>query len=505
MGRIIHFELEGNRVLGFDTGLDAQAFTQAKLSHLVTQTGCVVSPDGTATVWQPAGVIERNGTMVVWGPDFEGEGLDQLVIDPARKDRALDALRYWLRACILLADRDDPVSACPAGALIAPSGTILFPPERLIRRCIEAEGPNAVLASAERWTHPDLSGKDAVSFSAAALLYRILCGVPPYQNTDVDIVRQDIREGVFTPLTFMVPGLDEALETFITGVMTPQGRSPGDKAAGKSAKKRAIGETPAGRTVQPAEPEALLRLLGVPGSGGPDAYIHPLTGEELQKREHEREQYDKKKGLTVKTRRFVYRNSTILAVALAILIGIALIVQSMVRSHAELPTTLGMKPAEVIETYYGAFGPLDHTLMEACVTNKAGKDDINMVMNLFVISRMRQAYETISPTVTPQEWMAAGSPPTDLTVFGVSDLAVRALESDESDGEVLYRVSYILWAPDYSSESDAPEEYDEQILSAEYSLPVVIPQGVPVTDELRITIDKKGLWHIADIKRQGSS
>ena len=97
-------------VLGFDTGLDAQAFAQAKMAQFITQSGCLVYPDGKTEPWKAVGVCER-GTMVVWGPSFPGESLDQVLTDssgagdpagsPGNKDEAMAAVRSWLKARIL--------------------------------------------------------------------------------------------------------------------------------------------------------------------------------------------------------------------------------------------------------------------------------------------------------------------------------------------------------------------------------------------------------------------
>jgi len=155
MERIIRFEVEGKTVLGFDTGLNAQAFAQAKLSQLITQTGLIVYPDGKTAIWKAEGVVEHGkagpsqGTMVVWGDDFSGERLDR-IINAARgpdaalnrdiagqssgtnpkngNETALDALRYWLQAQITWvamarAGEEAPVP-WPAGAASDAGGLV---------------------------------------------------------------------------------------------------------------------------------------------------------------------------------------------------------------------------------------------------------------------------------------------------------------------------------------------------------------------------------------------
>jgi hypothetical protein len=151
--RILRIEVEGKTRLGFDTGLNAQAFAQAKIAQFITSPGAVIRPDGTVSVWRAEGVTEylaagspeREGSMVVWGPDFPGERLN-LVIEKG-DEGALDALRRWVPARGIL---DAPQSEAapespeeipfpaPAAAMLSggspgpafPTGTILFPPSR---------------------------------------------------------------------------------------------------------------------------------------------------------------------------------------------------------------------------------------------------------------------------------------------------------------------------------------------------------------------------------------
>ena len=59
--RIYHFELEGKRVLGFDTGLSALAFAQAKMAQAITDRGFIVIPEGGVETWKASGVAELPG------------------------------------------------------------------------------------------------------------------------------------------------------------------------------------------------------------------------------------------------------------------------------------------------------------------------------------------------------------------------------------------------------------------------------------------------------------
>jgi hypothetical protein len=474
--RIYHPEISGKPVLGFDTALDAQSFAQAKMASYMTQKGSVVFPnskadgkaDGRVETWQPEGVAELERepggpqTMVIWGPSFPGERLAGIIADPGRRDEALDALRYWLRARPLVEGAvspagvfivtDSAIREDPAGKRF-PVGTLLFPPERLVKRCLEAEG---IDPAGER-LHPDLSGGEGIAYSAGLMMYEIFCGVLPFKGEDPLVVRQDIREGVFLPPGLAAPGLDEDLARLISLSLAPV--------------KQKSGAPPR------PDPETIAEALGSPGSRSPDSWITPPGGEALAKIRLEGEQFSKRKNLTVKTRRFLIRNTALVSGLLITALVLFLGVRSFIKTQEERPTTLGMAPLEVAEAYYEALGKLDHETMSACVTGKAGKGDIEMAINLFVISRVRGAYEAggLDNVVSAGDWLAAGSPETDKTVFGVTDLRISTL--GERDGEAQMEASYTLWMPDN--------------LSA----------GMSITDRLRLGFTKDR-WRIVSIERE---
>jgi hypothetical protein len=489
--RIFCFELDGKDALGFDTGLDAQAFAQAKMAQFITQQGLLVYPDGKTEPWKASGVTERKPdgdgqeTMVIWGPAFSGERLDSLVRDRERKDYALDAVRRWIGAREK-AGKDGAGFPGAAGAFIAgpaeascPPGTVLFPPERLVKRCLEAEGNRAV-AEAQRWVHPDLAGAESIAFSAAAMLYCVFCGAPPFCGDDAETLRQDIREGVFVPPELAAPGLDGDLAKLI-------GEALGPVKKGGEVKKR-------------PSPETLGLLVGNPGSRDAASWFAPLSDEEEAKIRNEGEQYKKTRELTVKTRRFVIRNTAIIAGCAAAVLVVVLGIQGYFKHLAEMPTTRGMTPVQVAETYYGGFETMDHILMDACVTNKAGKEDINMVTNLFVISRVRQAYETMGEsTIAASEWLESGAEATDRTVFGVTGLSLRTTEGDETDGEVSLRADYTLWLPaSFTGEDEEPLPSPDEIMNGDPQPRP--PKGMAFTDRLKIVF-LKDAWRIAEIDR----
>jgi hypothetical protein len=466
---IFTFELNGNEVLGFDTGLASRDFARSKMAQSVLQPGYIIYPDGNASIWKSEGVTPLGSgsdeTVVVWGPLFTGEILSEL-IKSDNKDKALDALRFWLKARIVLEEKFAKANKIAfrgsSGALIInkendlfPLGTVFFPPADLLKLFIEAE---------IELLHPYLEETEEIAFCTGAMLYRIFCGASAFSGASTDEIQQNICEGNFLPPSLAMPTLDPEMSKLIS-------RSIGaKKAKGESAKRLA--------------PNEIMEFIGASASSSKrvSSWLRTLDDNETAKINAEKARYIKRNALTVKTRRFVTRNRIIITTSIVALIIIAFIVRDVIKNRSE-DITKGMSPVEVAMTYYNAFGELDHTVMENCVRGKAGKDDIDLAVNFFVITRMRQAYEIYSESFIPvQRWLDEGSPVTDKVVFGITDLKISGFSMN--GGNAKLTAEYKLWAPIYDGENSV-----QTIESNSHK------------DELDLAL-VKGSWRIESIKRE---
>jgi len=481
--RVFLFDVEGRQALGFDTGLDSRAFARAKFAQFITEPGIIVNLDEQASsvsFWKASGVVEHSA-MIVWGPPFRGERLDFLFDGGGTRDDALAAICRWMRAILALGDKYQ-APLWPCAALIGEgggSGAVFFAPPGLVSRCLmpaEAEKTN------NRYVHPGLKGMNAAAFTAAAMLYRVFAGVPAFAAGDGLVLYEDMREGNFLPIRLAAPGLDDGLAALI------------QKGLGQNGKK---GVLPDGTRLL----EELLVLLR-PGAGAvsPASFINSLSDTDKLSIEKEKTQYLKTKTAAVNTRRFVRRNAAVLLGAFSAVVIAFLIVNSVIKSRSAL-STAGMEPVKIVESYYMAFEKLDHLWMEACVIKDAGKDDISMVMNLFILGKLRQAYEhsVLSPFISAGDWLESGGGQVDFQVFGVTDLRITyagfagAAGYAGETGETRYRADYTLWVP--GEAADVPET--ERDAGARYVPPVPYRRTDFVT-----LVQKKGNWRISGIIRE---
>jgi hypothetical protein len=461
----IHTEIGNTPVLCFDTGLKERAFAQAGLAKLVMQEGVIVKNNGTVEKWRIEGTAEKDGNMVLWGKNLIGQTLDVILMGEANE--AFNAVRFWMKAQLLLKQAvlgiKNAVSIAPCGVVYS-NEALLFLPQQLVSQYIEAQGKT--VEKIMRYVHPDLTGKDAVVWTLACMLYRVFCKKDAFLAADMDTLYQNIRDGVFFPAHFARPGIDKRLDSLL------------QKTFSHSTQNFPVFE----------DFSFLNARDGVPVI---DEFIHALSDEETKNLATESAKFSKRQGRLTKMRSFFRKNrAVIFGVAAATVIAVAVVI-SVVQDRSNLPNTKGMAPLDVVETYYTAMGDLDHLVMTGCVLKKAGKDDIDMATELFVLSKVRQAYEIGKPSsiISAETWLQSGAQPTTDVIFGTSNLKVQPLDADPADGEVSFKAEYKLWAPAFNPSPD-----DETVDSLR------VPGEQPRIDEVRLVL-RKDEWRIAEIKR----
>jgi hypothetical protein len=539
------FELDGKKTMGFDTGLDSRAFARAKLTQLLTQPGFIVKPgnaEDPVELWKPSGVIEysadgRQPTMVVCGPVFEGERLDLIVNDESRADDALQAIALWIRAALALDEESrNAAPLWPCAAIVSQTGeSVFFAPPGLALRCLRAEEESLHFSGYEQYVHPDLGGTELVNdndkedsavvakngntriklgqeseramrrtaFTAAAMLYRVLSGKPAFRTASDIVLHQDMRDGHFMPVRLAAPGLNGQLAGLIQKTLESESKKNSNVTANNFA---------AGSTAEKPSSQAILAAIH--GKNKKELFT-AVSEAEMQQLEKEKAGFLKVKTASVNARRFVVRNAGVLLGSIAAFAAVAFFVGTMAASRASRPTTAGMDPVTVIESYYNAFGDLDHMLMEGMLLRrKVAESDINMVVHLFVNNRVRMASELNSQPliISARQWQEEGSGSTgSASVFGVTDLQIRqidrsdipaggsAIPAKKGEQELFFRADYLLWAPAQmlgSAETDSPLPENMPTDSMEVPPPVSFSQ----TDFITM-VQRQGNWRISGIVR----
>jgi hypothetical protein len=451
----------GTKYIAVPVGDVARGTGLTRILALKTSPGWLVE-ETRVTEWRFEGVVEKEGSVFLYGPHAAGTPLASVLALPLAQ--ALPFLHRLVRALERLTERG--VARFPLETdtvLFTATGGVLFLPPEVAREIREHSAFSLTREVFESVNHPDLKGDPLVSFSVAALLYRIVTGAFPFMGSSAEEMHEQARKLEINSPSRVVPELSEEVSAL---VMAGLGRS---------------------------------RRAGVPLSEWADRLsawqggelFHALSPQEKELAGRAAESLSQAAARSFARRMFWEKNWKVAAIVAAVAIVVAAGAASILRNVLAPRVTRGFSPAHVVETFYASMNTLDHQTMQACVVGRAGREQINEVTTLYVTSRVTQGYEGRSNLVSAAEWDRQGRPgiASPATVYGVTGLS---LKEEQPAPAPVFLVTYDKWNPAPPPDTDAMPAITDTPRS----------EGHRVTERVWLKKDK-GDWVIYKIDRRG--
>ena len=421
-------EREGRDVLAIPVGVGKNDFVLTKLGELRKLPGHIIR-DGEIEEWRIEGAFRHEGRLYLHGPHLGGLFLEEAIQKsfPA----ALPYLTRLAHALVALKARSLSLEFIQTDSIyFLEEGGILFLPSALMKELRNMHPEVYKLRVFESISHPDIEEPEkGLSFSLAALLYRVIRGHYPFQAETEEEIHNRIRYARLLPLSLVEPGFREDLSRQIMAGL-------------------------GGRDAPPPSLEEWEEILSGCKREGLHRDITETEREQILARARkEEEKIDKAYRGKVFWQRH-WKTVGIVAVAVVVVGALA---GSLLKNILAPRQTRGFGPEQVVETFYRSMNDLNHTLMEDCVVEGAGKQTIREVINIYVLSRVSLGYEGTTHVIGADEWDAQGrpalSPPQ--TVYGVTDLVVR---QERGEPEPVFQVSYTKWVPEPGQDPGADSE-----------------------------------------------
>jgi hypothetical protein len=418
-----HIVEQGAAELAVPLGSAGRSHALARMSGLRASPGWHVEGEA-VRAWRFEGFSTQPDGVCLFGPEVSGVTLADALELPFEKAASL--LGRLADALGTLAERAVPYFPLQSDAVVLDDrgGVLFLPPE--VMRELRGLRPFAENRDTfEALNHPDLRGEALASFTLGVCVYRAAVGRFPFTGTDAEEIHEQARKLAVQPPARLVPGLNEEASALVMAALgRHRSRSAGiaDWRAGFAAWTR----------------EGILR---------------PVDESERERLVQEASARERDAAKRFRIRTFWEKNWKIIAIAAAGVAVAGAVLGSILSGVFAPRATRGYPPRKVVETFYTAINRMDHTLMEACVVDKAGQGEINEAMNLYVLSRVQMGYEGKANTVPADQWDGAGRPalPAGTAVYGVTDLKITE-QSGEPAPE--YLVSYEKWSPETGGGSD---------------------------------------------------
>jgi hypothetical protein len=419
-----HIVEQGAPKLAVPLGSAGRSHALARMSSLRASPGWFVAGNSVQE-WRFEGFTQQPDGSCLYGPDVPGRTLAEVLELPLAE--AAPLLGRLADALGALAERKVPFFPLQSDAVVFDgSGGVLFLPPEVMR---EVRGVRPFAENRDTFetlNHPDLGGEALASFTLGVCVYRAAVGRFPFSGADEEEIHERARKLAIQPPARLVPGVREEASAL---VMAALGRQRGVPAR--------IGDWRAGFR-----------------SWTREGIVRPVDEAERGRMAGEAASRERGAAKRFQTRTFWQKNWRIVAIVAAVVIVIGGVLGSILSGVFAPRATKGYAPRKVVQTFYTSMNGMNHSLMEACVVDKAGQGEINEAMNLYVMSRVQMGYEGKANTVQADEWDAAGRPAltSGTTVYGVT-----GLETVEDSGEPapVYRVTYEKWTPDSGDSTQA--------------------------------------------------
>ncbi len=456
-----NLEHEGKEVLAIGTGIRGSEFALTRLLSLKNEAGWIVKGDEIEE-WKLSGFIQHDGEIYLYGPSFKGESLFEIL--ESGETQQIEKIISMLRAIITLRQNNKNITNISSDAVIfSDDGSILFLPHNLMKSINSTRPIDFKIETFDYINNPQLEEDEAICFTIGVSLYKLITSKFPYTGKTEEEVHDKIRNLSITPPKFIIPELREDVSKYIMELLQ----------IGKETPKMTI--------------DSCYEQIK---NWNKENILEKITEEQREEILQTAKRFEEKSIKRFKRTIFWERNWKTVLIVAAIVLTVGIVSGSILKNVLAPRKTKGFSPYKVVKTFYESMNKLDTITISDCVIGKAGKQEINEVTNLYVISRVSMGYEGKSHLITAPQWDKMGRPkliPPN-TVYGILNLSIKKIQGPPTP---IFLATYEKWVPMSTNKEDLKNPKPSN--KPNYT-------GFLITDKLFLKKDR-GDWVIFKIQR----
>ena len=373
---------------------------------------------------------------------------------------------------------------------------ILFLPQGLYKNTVSGLSASDYYEEEGAWINQTIYNLPAICFERAVFVYKLLTGSFPYANIDQIERNADILDQNFLPLEMAIDGIDLQLAKEVNKALKLNSNVvniPGKKKKGKNSE-----------DLKP-NPDFPMELLD---------QAWKLSKEQKAKIkntdfEEKAQTYMKRKKSQIRTKRRIRRNTAKIGVGIALAIVLATIISNTIQTNQGQYYTKGLTSTQTIQAFFMGINAKDLTMMSNFVKGKTPQNYVDMVSQIYVLSKQRKIYDKDNGFASPENWLlcSTNAEKYDMSgLYGVTQLKI--------DGTA-YPINVKVYKKNQKPEAVTQEgdillkDKDQSVRKVEYYLlhsegenfNIVVEK---ITDIFTLTY-KKDRWIITDISSSSES
>lgn len=328
---------------------------------------------------------DKDETVFLEGSCFYGFVLSEY-LESLEKEESIKACSLVCNALDSLDESNLPLSLVGAGGIIVSKdfSKVLFLPKNLLEASLSSLGEENFSELYGKYLNPVFSGKTAVRFLQAVIVYKAICGKVPFAEKNASSRETDIRDLNYCPLRYAVFGVDEKILLFTENAF-----------AGKDCS-------------FPKEEFSALELKEPSSS-------------DLEKFKAESQKFLLCQEKRIRAKRWLRAKSTVIKICAAVFIFAIAAVVSLYRTFLEKRTTKGLTSLQTVEMYYSAVNLLDVDSARASSAKSLG-GRVDRLANIFVTGKTSSMYNAGNDLVPPSVWLVKNQ--LSHNIYGISNFTV---------------------------------------------------------------------------------
>ena len=373
---------------------------------------------------------------------------------------------------------------------------ILFLPQGLYKNTVSGLSASDYYEEEGAWINQTIYNLPAICFERAVFVYKLLTGSFPYANIDQIERNADILDQNFLPLEMAIDGIDLQLAKEVNKALKLNSNVvniPGKKKKGKNSE-----------DLKP-NPDFPMELLD---------QAWKLSKEQKTKIkntdfEEKAQTYMKRKKSQIRTKRRIRRNTAKIGVGIALAFVLATIISNTIKTNQGQYYTKGLTSTQTIQAFFMGINAKDVTMISNFVKGKKPQNYVDMVSQIYVLSKQRKIYDKDNGFASPENWLlfSTNAEKYDMSgLYGVTQLKI--------DGKA-YPINVKVYKKNQKPEAVTQEgdillkDKDQSVRKVEYYLlhsegenfNIVVEK---ITDIFTLTY-KKDRWIITDISSSSES
>ena len=389
--------LQGEKIF-LDSRMSGNVFVKAGFAGKIRENGLLAELNGETwnfSLWSFESTLssadlkefaqDKDETVFLEGSCFYGFVLSEY-LESLEKEESIKACSLVCNALDALDESKSALSLVGAGGIIVSKdfSKVLFLPKNLIEISLSSLGEENFSDLYGSYLNPVFSGKTAVRFLQAVIVYKAICGKVPFAEKNASSRETDIRDLNYCPLRYAVFGVDEKILLFTENAF-----------AGKDCS-------------FPKEEFSALELKEPSSS-------------DLEKFKAESQKFLLCQEKRIRAKRWLRAKSTVIKICAAVFIFAIAAVVSLYRTFLEKRTTKGLTSLQTVEMYYSAVNLLDVDSARASSAKSLG-GRVDRLANIFVTGKTSSMYNAGNDLVPPSVWLVKNQ--LSHNIYGISNFTV---------------------------------------------------------------------------------